>query len=612
MNIVHLLSPTGITGSEAYCLELSEEQIKLGHNVSILADSLNLRPFPNFEVFSFSNRHYPNRAKLIKRLRKFLINNNIDVVHCHSRACSWIAVLATKWLKIPVISTVHGRQHIHFSSTNYNFYGDKIIAVCNNIKIHLERELNIQNTSIQVLPNTFDFSKYENIGRSTNDKLVLSIIGRTNSIKGEMTSSIIKNLADELLSRNPNLIIRIIGGKIDNLGKDILNFINLLNEKHNNRIETIGFVYNLNDYIMESSLIIAAGRTAVESLYLEKKVLGLGESAYCGLITESNISAAVESNFGDIADIKENIKAIDYDTILKDINENLNNTKLDDSEMIMRYLKSIYSLDVISNEIIEIYQAERMKKYHNKYIPVLMYHQLVSAPIESKHKIFVTKNKFEKHLDYIKHLGLTTITFEEYFKYKIGILDIKDFPKKPIVLTFDDGYSDTFDIISELSQKRQFKTVHFLIGDENLKYNKWDVDKGEVTFNLMNDSQIRKLIQLGHEIGSHTLSHPDLVTQDIATIKNELEDSKKQLEIKYSKPILSFCYPYGSRNEITENIAKKAEYKFAVATDSGGLHWEDNIFRIFRIQIFEHHGFLTFLKKTSAWYRKRYYKKRGK
>lgn len=612
MNIAHLLSPLMITGSESYCLEIAEEQMKLGNNVIILADSLKLRPFPNFKEFSFSDRKFHNRIKLIIKLRKFLIDNDIDVIHCHSRACSWIAVLSAKLLKIPVISTIHGRQHIHFSSTKFNFYGDKIIAVCNNIQTHLVRELMLKNESIAVIPNPFNFSKYNSCYCQNGENTILSIIGRTNSLKGHITKNLIMKTADRLLCRNPKLIIRIIGGDIKHLGNEALKTIETLNSKYNNRIEARGFVYNLNDYINESSIIIAAGRTAIESLYCGKKVFALGESYYCGLITEDNIVTAMKSNFGDIADLKSNICEINYDDICSDIQNNISNTCYIDFEKIKLLLNSAYSLDRITNEIIEIYQSERMKKHHKKYIPVLMYHQLVDKPIESKHKIFVTKKKFEKHLAILKLFGKTTITFQDYYNYKIGALNVKDFPKKPIVLTFDDGYSDTYSIIAELSQKFDFKTVHYIIANDNVTYNKWDTEKDEMMLKLMDEKQIRDLIQMGHEIGSHTLTHPNLLDANIIQARSEIEDSKMYIENKYNIGVLSICYPYGISDEAIELSARQAGYKIGVATDNGGLHWEDNNFRVFRVQIFEHQGPLIFAKKIASWYRKRYFKKRGK
>ena len=68
-----------------------------------------------------------------RKLRQIMTDNNIDLVHVRSRAPAWIAIPAAKVLKIPVVTTVHGR----FKATNmfkkyYNsimMRADRIIAI---------------------------------------------------------------------------------------------------------------------------------------------------------------------------------------------------------------------------------------------------------------------------------------------------------------------------------------------------------------------------------------------------------------------------------------------------------------------------------------------------
>ena len=68
-----------------------------------------------------------------RKLRLIMTDNNIDLVHVRSRAPAWIAIPAAKVLKIPVVTTVHGR----FKATNmfkkyYNsimMRADRIIAI---------------------------------------------------------------------------------------------------------------------------------------------------------------------------------------------------------------------------------------------------------------------------------------------------------------------------------------------------------------------------------------------------------------------------------------------------------------------------------------------------
>ena len=55
-----------------------------------------------------------------------------------------------------------------------------------------------------------------------------------------------------------------------------------------------------------------------------------------------------------------------------------------------------------------------------------------------------------------------------------------------------------------------------------------------------------------------------------------------------------------------------AGFAFGVATDTGGLHLEDDRLQVFRINVFPHETTASLFKKTASWYRKYYRRKRGK
>ena len=63
--------------------------------------------------------------------------------------------------------------------------------------------------------------------------------------------------------------------------------------------------------------------------------------------------------------------------------------------------------------------------------------------------------------------------------------------------------------------------------------------------------------QNGHEIGSHSLTHPFLTRQTAEVIDAELRESKLFLENLTSKPVISFAYPFGDDDEsLRAEVAK--------------------------------------------------------
>ena len=61
-----------------------------------------------------------------------------------------------------------------------------------------------------------------------------------------------------------------------------------------------------------------------------------------------------------------------------------------------------------------------------------------------------------------------------------------------------------------------------------------------------------------------------------------------------------------------KHLAQQAGFTYAVATDTGGLHLEDDRMQIFRINMFPHETPNSLFKKTASWYRNYYRWKRGK
>jgi hypothetical protein len=75
---------------------------------------------------------------------------------------------------------------------------------------------------------------------------------------------------------------------------------------------------------------------------------------------------------------------------------------------------------------------------------------------------------------------------------------------------------------------------------------------------------------------------------------------------------VSFAYPYGDCNEPVKTAVRAAGFALGVATDTGGMHLEDDRMQVFRINMFPHETTGSLFKKTSPWYRKYYRWKRGK
>lgn len=78
--------------------------------------------------------------------------------------------------------------------------------------------------------------------------------------------------------------------------------------------------------------------------------------------------------------------------------------------------------------------------------------------------------------------------------------------------------------------------------------------------------QIRTLRTRGMEIGSHTLTHPNLAKLRKKQGLHELMESKRILENTLGEPVVSLCYPEGKFNPTVRSWVVEAGYQLARTT----------------------------------------------
>ena len=128
----------------------------------------------------------------------------------------------------------------------------------------------------------------------------------------------------------------------------------------------------------------------------------------------------------------------------------------------------------------------------------------------------------------------------------------------------------------------------------------------------MNTEQKKAFIDIGWEIGAHTLTHPHLTQLSDEDILYELGKSRDNIEQELHTKVVSFAYPFGTYDGRVKQLVKQSGFEFGIATDTGGETIEYDRFAVFRVNMFPEESMFSLFKKTSRFYRKYYQWKRGK
>ncbi|MBD2715825.1 polysaccharide deacetylase family protein [Microvirga sp. STR05] len=612
MRILHVLSANFFAGSVSYAVHLADAHRAQGHEVWLLSDAGTLPTAAHVEQLPISNRRHPQRLRNIRRIRQLVQQQQIEVVHAHSRAASWVAYFALRGLKVPLVSTVHGRQHLHTSTSLFDIYGDKVIAICANLRQHLIEEVKMRSEKIVLLPNGVDFDE-EALGNAGSFGLRLSFIGRFNGGKGERAAALLQQVFPQLLTEFVELRLALVGGELEHLPEAGKTALAGLRQQFGARVEVVGFSDDVPGWLRRSTLVIGAGRVAIEALGAGVPVLALGEATCEGIVTEASYPTAAASNFGDISAQVGTSAHVEYAALLAQVREFLVAPAAVPAALQQR-ARTEFSLARISAEVLTAYRSAIMKKRLPGFLPVLMYHKIPTEPLQTRHRIFVTKDRFEEHLRFFRQQQFTPITFLDYLAFANGERPLADLPARPLILTFDDGYLDNYTNLLPLMQQYGYRGVLYLLGDPAIRYNYWDVDTDptEPRSDIMDEAQKRAFVAAGWEIGAHTMRHARLPELPLPEAAREIRESKTALEQALATRIVSFAYPYGALTEAHKQQVHEAGFAFGVATDTGGLHLEDDRMQVFRVNMFPEETTATLRKKTSFWYRAYYRWKRGK
>lgn len=197
------------------------------------------------------------------------------------------------------------------------------------------------------------------------------------------------------------------------------------------------------------------------------------------------------------------------------------------------------------------------RDFFQEGIPILNYHMIASIPSHKKLKgLYTPQKNFNRQLEELFKSGFTSTSLTQ-------ILSAIDNSQKKIVISFDDGFQSVFEHAMKTLAQFRFQAIQFLIPKFFGKTNEWDLVLGTEQLPLMDTAQIRDWLAAGHEIGSHTLTHPYLTRLSKQQAREEISSSKKYLEDTFGVKIDHFCYPYGDCNEHVRGLVIEAGYSSA-------------------------------------------------
>ena len=208
-------------------------------------------------------------------------------------------------------------------------------------------------------------------------------------------------------------------------------------------------------------------------------------------------------------------------------------------------------------------------------VPILMYHYVSELPPNAdslRQALTVVPEKFKAQLQYLADAGYHAIALSDLYLY---LTQGYPLPENPVVLTFDDGYSDAYEVVFPLLLDYGFTGTFFVLATpthfESPGYLTW--------------AQMDEMAETGMDIQAHGRDHVDLRGRSYDYLVYQILGIQEAIHSHTGILPRFFCYPAGQYDADVIAVIESAGYWGAVTTEWGRTHTRENLFVMPRVRI---------------------------
>ncbi|MBI4972833.1 MAG: glycosyltransferase family 4 protein [Candidatus Omnitrophica bacterium] len=242
MNILYLSNHLNIGGISSYLLSLTKGLKQRGHNLYVAASGGEL--IPQFLEQGIQYIPIPIKTKSevspkiiisLFRLLKWIKKENIQLIHSHTRTTQVLGCLIKRFYHLAHVSTAHGFFKKRFSRRLFPCWGDKVIAISQEVKEHIAGDFGVREENIVVIHNGIDINRFREQRTEDREQIkkkfglgdgpVIGIIARLSAEKGH---NYLIQAMKEAIAKIPDAQLLIVGdGKRKKELSDLTKSLNL-------------------------------------------------------------------------------------------------------------------------------------------------------------------------------------------------------------------------------------------------------------------------------------------------------------------------------------------------------------------------------------------------
>jgi polysaccharide pyruvyl transferase CsaB len=309
MKILMTLMGLEIGGAETHVVELSKALKKMGHDITVASNGgVYTKELEDFGISHIKlPLHQKNPKSVLKSyfgLKKLCREQNFDIVHAHARIPAFICGLLARRFDFRFVTTAHWVFKITPLWKRIANWGERTIAVSDDIKQYLIDNYGLYPDNISVTINGIDSEKFSKntdtsdvekefgISRDDYNIVYISRIDEDRSAVAYLAASAMP----ELIKINPRARLIIVGGgnDFDRLSEHVSK---INSELGDGVIKMTGGRTDINKFVALSDAFVGVSRSALEAMAAGVPVVIAGNEGYIGIFKEDKFKISYDTNY---------------------------------------------------------------------------------------------------------------------------------------------------------------------------------------------------------------------------------------------------------------------------------------------------------------------------
>lgn len=309
MKILMATMKMEIGGAETHILEAARELQARGVDVTVVsAGGVYVRELESSGVKHVTAPLHTRRPDHVLRawsvLRHLIRDGGYDVVHAHARIPALLCHLLCRRYRVRFVTTAHLNFRVNFLWRLLTRWGERTVAVSDDIKQYLIDDYGVCADNITVTINginTDTFSPDTDAQQVmaqlqlSKDKRRIVCVSRMDTDRSEAAVQLAR-IAPRLYAYDPNVELLLVGG-----GNDFARLRAAADEANaavgHPIVHLTGARTDINALIAAGEIFVGVSRAALEAMAAAKPVILAGNQGYLGIFTKDKFKVAYDTNF---------------------------------------------------------------------------------------------------------------------------------------------------------------------------------------------------------------------------------------------------------------------------------------------------------------------------